>query len=74
MPDLLKILRMGPITDGRGKRLFQALLSAAANTTGTVFFSAPLFRPNLHYKVLTKPGSAKAATEKMGKWINENHS
>jgi ATP-dependent DNA helicase Q1 len=49
-------------------------LTIAANTSGTVFFSAPLFRPNLHYKVLAKPSNAKTAIEKMGKWINENHS
>jgi ATP-dependent DNA helicase Q1 len=47
--------------------------SSAANSSGTVFFSAPLFRPNLHYKVLSKPSSAKAAITKMGEWINENH-
>lgn len=64
---------MAPITDGRGKPKVIAGLNTAANTSGTVFFSAPLFRPNLHYKVLTKPGNAKTAIEKMGKWINEHH-
>nr|XP_019047349.1 ATP-dependent DNA helicase [Kwoniella bestiolae CBS 10118]OCF26279.1 ATP-dependent DNA helicase [Kwoniella bestiolae CBS 10118] len=62
LPDLLKILRLGPITDGR-----------AAKTTGTVFFSAPLFRPNLHYKVLPKPSNAKSAIAAMGDWIQKNH-
>ncbi|WVR04515.1 hypothetical protein IAU60_001519 [Kwoniella sp. DSM 27419] len=62
LPDLLKILRLGPITDGR-----------SAKTTGTVFFSAPLFRPNLHYQVLSKPSSAKAAIAAMGTWIQANH-
>nr|XP_031858167.1 uncharacterized protein CI109_006409 [Kwoniella shandongensis]KAA5525239.1 hypothetical protein CI109_006409 [Kwoniella shandongensis] len=62
LPDLLKILRLGDITDGRN-----------AKTTGTVFFSAPLFRPNLHYKVLPKPSNAKAAIAEMGKWILEHH-
>ncbi|WWD07841.1 hypothetical protein V865_005947 [Kwoniella europaea PYCC6329] len=63
LPDLLKILRLGPITDGR-----------AAKSTGTVFFSAPLFRPNLHYKVLSKPSNAKSAIAAMGEWIQKNHS
>ncbi|WVQ69090.1 uncharacterized protein L199_007303 [Kwoniella botswanensis] len=63
LPDLLKILRLGPITDGR-----------AAKSTGTVFFSAPLFRPYLHYKVLSKPSNAKSAIAAMGEWIQKNHS
>lgn len=62
LPDLLRILRLPPICDGRN-----------ANAKGTVFFTAPLYRPNLHYKVLTKPASAKAAIESMGKWIQATH-
>ncbi|ORX34459.1 P-loop containing nucleoside triphosphate hydrolase protein [Kockovaella imperatae] len=62
LPDLLKILRLPPICDGR-----------AANKTGTVFFSAPLFRSNLHYQVLPKPSNAKAAIEKIGSWIQLHH-
>lgn len=62
LPDLLKILRLGPISDGR-----------SANMQGTVYFTAPLYRPNLHYKVLPKPTSSKSAVEAIGKWILENH-
>ncbi|WVQ97922.1 hypothetical protein IAU59_005040 [Kwoniella sp. CBS 9459] len=62
LPDLLKILRLGPITDG-----------TAAKTTGTVFFSAPLFRPNLHYQVLPKPAASKAAITAIGTWIQDHH-
>nr|XP_019008636.1 ATP-dependent DNA helicase [Kwoniella pini CBS 10737]OCF47417.1 ATP-dependent DNA helicase [Kwoniella pini CBS 10737] len=62
LPDLLKILRLGPITDGN-----------SAKSSGTVFFSAPLFRPNLHYKVLPKPSNAKMAISAMGQWIQDNH-
>ncbi|WVN90067.1 uncharacterized protein L203_105302 [Cryptococcus depauperatus CBS 7841] len=62
LPDLLKILQMNPITDGRD-----------ANATGTVFFSAPLFRPNLHYKVFSKPPNAKATIAAMGQWIKDQH-
>jgi len=46
---------------------------SAASATGTVFFSAPLFRPNLRYQVMTKPSNAKTAIEAMGKWITEYH-
>jgi ATP-dependent DNA helicase Q1 len=77
MPDLLKILRLAPICDGRGAQIVIALVyvvkGTAANSSGTVFFSAPLFRPNLLYRVLPKPSSAKAAIEKMGQWINDHH-
>nr|XP_018265542.1 ATP-dependent DNA helicase [Kwoniella dejecticola CBS 10117]OBR87700.1 ATP-dependent DNA helicase [Kwoniella dejecticola CBS 10117] len=62
LPDLLKILRLGPITDGN-----------AAKSTGTVFFSAPLFRPNLQYKVLPKASSSKMAIAAMGQWIQQTH-
>ncbi|ORY27061.1 P-loop containing nucleoside triphosphate hydrolase protein [Naematelia encephala] len=62
MPDLLKILRLPPICDGR-----------AANTSGTVFFSSPLYRPNLHYSVISKPSSSKASVEAVGSWIREHH-
>ena len=52
---------------------FPLTASSVANTVGTVFFSAPLYRPNLHYQVLSKPSSAKTAIEKIGKWIQDNH-
>ncbi|EIW68807.1 hypothetical protein TREMEDRAFT_12143, partial [Tremella mesenterica DSM 1558] len=62
LPDLLKILQLPPVCDGN-----------KANSTGTVFFSAPLHRANLHYKVLPKPSSAKAAIERIGNWIQRKH-
>lgn len=77
MPDLLKILRLPLVCDGGGKEYHsnkhKADLKSAANTTGSVFFSAPLYRPNLHYKVLSKPASSKTAIEAIGKWIKDNH-
>jgi ATP-dependent DNA helicase Q1 len=77
MPDLLKILKMPPICDGRGwssiKKTVASAYSAAANQTGTIFFSSPLYRPNLHYQVQTKPTNLKGAIEKMGTWIKEKH-
>ncbi|WVQ74143.1 hypothetical protein IAR50_003735 [Cryptococcus sp. DSM 104548] len=62
LPDLLKILQLPPITDGRSAKSF-----------GTIFFSAPLFRPNLHYQVLPKPSSAKGGIAAIGSWIQEHH-
>ncbi|TYJ53273.1 hypothetical protein B9479_006087 [Cryptococcus floricola] len=62
LPDLLKILQLPPITDGR-----------SAKSSGTIFFSAPLFRPNLHYKVIPKPSNAKGGIAAIGAWIQEHH-
>lgn len=45
----------------------------AANSDGTCYFSAPLYRKNLHYKVLTKPSSAGAAIKMMTQYILQNH-
>jgi ATP-dependent DNA helicase Q1 len=78
MPDLLKVLALPPLTDGRGKLLtyhftitWHSLI--AANRSGTVFFTAPLYRPNLHYSVLPKPANARAAIDGMADWILQNH-
>lgn len=60
--DVLKILQMGSTTPGR---------SAAPH--GTVFFSSPLFRPNLFYKVLPKPSNAKKALQQITDYIVEKH-
>jgi superfamily II DNA helicase RecQ len=62
LEDVLKILRLPPITDGR-----------AANVTGTVHFAAPLYRANLHYRVMSKPASAAAAIQAMADYINSHH-
>lgn len=45
----------------------------AANTDGTVYFSAPLYRKNLHYKVLPKPSSSSAAIQAMADYVMEKH-
>lgn len=45
--------------------------SAWANRT--VFFTAPLHRPNLIYKVLPRPVSSSAANEAIAQWIMDNH-
>ncbi|THU83243.1 ATP-dependent DNA helicase, partial [Dendrothele bispora CBS 962.96] len=63
LQDLLNILGLAPITDGE----------AADPDGGTVYFSSPLYRPNLHYTVVPKPESGAKVHEAMVKWILENH-
>lgn len=60
--DLLKILGMKPTVDGNN-----------ATPTGTVYFTAPLYRSNLHYTVLPKPASAAKVIEVMTEYILKNH-
>ncbi|GAA6054988.1 hypothetical protein JCM3770_000480 [Rhodotorula araucariae] len=45
----------------------------AALPKTTVFFSAPLYRPNLRYLVVPKPASAQAALDAIVDWILDNH-
>ncbi|KAH9943544.1 P-loop containing nucleoside triphosphate hydrolase protein [Amylocystis lapponica] len=60
--DLLNTLGMPPIVDGR-----------AASKKGTVYFSAPLYRANLHYSVVSKPATAKSHLKMMQNYILDNH-
>ncbi|CAE6507720.1 unnamed protein product [Rhizoctonia solani] len=62
LKDLLMTLRMRQVTDGSN-----------ANASDTVYFSAPLYRKNLHYSVLPKPASAAAAIQVMADYITQNH-
>ncbi|KAF8600248.1 ATP-dependent DNA helicase [Ceratobasidium sp. AG-I] len=62
LKDLLVTLRMRQVTDGN-----------KANELDTVYFSAPLYRKNLHYSVLQKPASAPAAIQVMADYITTNH-
>lgn len=62
LQDILKILKMKPVVDGK-----------AAPPDGTVYFSAPLYRKNLHYTVLPKPSSAKELIATMSDYILQNH-
>lgn len=82
LPDLLKILGLAPLTDGRGeyhsystsyRTDTRSRANKAAKRSGTVFFKAPLYRPNLHYSVLPKPSNAKAAIDAIAEWILQNH-
>ncbi|OSD02611.1 ATP-dependent DNA helicase [Trametes coccinea BRFM310] len=60
--DLLKTLRMPALVSG-----------TAATPTGTVLFSAPLYRKNLHYAVLPKPASWRETIHVMTDYILKNH-
>ncbi|EIW51605.1 ATP-dependent DNA helicase [Trametes versicolor FP-101664 SS1] len=60
--DLLKTLQMGA-----------PIIGTAATTKGTVLFSAPLYRKNLHYSVLPKPSSAQSSIRAMCDYILEHH-
>ncbi|KAG8886455.1 hypothetical protein FRB98_001274 [Tulasnella sp. 332] len=62
LQDILMILRMKAVVDGR-----------AANRDGTVYFAAPLYRKNLHYRVVLKPSSASAAIKAMADYILQYH-
>ncbi|CEL62698.1 hypothetical protein RSOLAG1IB_05054 [Rhizoctonia solani AG-1 IB] len=62
LKDLLVTLRMRQVTGGN-----------SANASDTVYFSAPLYRKNLHYSVLPKPASAAAAIQVMADYITQNH-
>ncbi|KIJ27343.1 hypothetical protein M422DRAFT_37824 [Sphaerobolus stellatus SS14] len=62
LKDLLHVLRLKAVVDGSN-----------APPEGTVYFSAPLYRKNLHYKVLPKPGAAGAVIQTMADYILKNH-
>ncbi|CAA7257395.1 unnamed protein product [Cyclocybe aegerita] len=62
LDDLIHILGLRGIVPG-----------ARAPKQGTVYFTSPLYRKNLHYRVVPKPESAKEQFEIMKNYILENH-
>ncbi|OBZ77261.1 ATP-dependent DNA helicase Q1 [Grifola frondosa] len=60
--DLLKILGLKPIVEG-----------TRATEDGTVYFTAPLYRKNLHYSVLPKPSMVKESVDVLRDYILEHH-
>ncbi|KAF5309315.1 hypothetical protein D9611_014398 [Ephemerocybe angulata] len=62
LEDITKVLQLPPIVGGEN-----------ANTEGTVYFTAPLYRKNLHYKVLTKPSGKDAVYKSIVEWILKHH-
>ncbi|KAF5356497.1 hypothetical protein D9757_012578 [Collybiopsis confluens] len=55
--------------------LAQGVITEAhpADLTGTVYFTSPLYRPNLHYKVLPKAAEGSKVYAEMTAWILANH-
>ncbi|KAH6906055.1 ATP-dependent DNA helicase [Coprinopsis sp. MPI-PUGE-AT-0042] len=62
LQDLIKILGLRPVVGGN-----------EANTDGTIYFSSPLYRKNLHYKILPKSASGAPTCKAMSDWILEHH-
>ncbi|TFK49250.1 ATP-dependent DNA helicase [Heliocybe sulcata] len=62
LEDLLKTLKLRPVVD-----------SQCAPAEGTVYFTAPLYRKNLHYSIRPKPSSAQAVIKAMAEYILEHH-
>ncbi|OCH86014.1 ATP-dependent DNA helicase [Obba rivulosa] len=60
--DVLSILRMKHTVEGE-----------SAGPTGTVFFSSPLYRKNLHYTVLPKPSDSEKVIQTIKEYILEHH-
>ena len=83
LQDLIRILGLNDIVDGNGQ--YRTLLSIFvifvdiqfdrldAPTQGTVYFSSPLYRKNLHYRVVPKPAKATELLEAMRDYILEHH-
>ncbi|KAG9048491.1 hypothetical protein FS837_012747 [Tulasnella sp. UAMH 9824] len=62
LQDLLQTLNMRKVVDGR-----------EANLHDTCYFSAPLYRKNLHYKVLPKPSAKSDTIDVIAKYILQHH-
>ncbi|KAH9059765.1 P-loop containing nucleoside triphosphate hydrolase protein [Lactarius vividus] len=60
--DLIAILGLRPLTNG-----------TAAKPLGTVLFTSPLYRKNLHYKVLPKTSDRVGAVRDIVKYILDRH-
>lgn len=62
LQDVLEILGMPGTTEPTNAR-----------PNKTVFFTAPLHRPNLNYKVVPRPSASAAANQAIADWILEHH-
>jgi len=83
LEDLIRILGLRKIVDGNGTLLSVNIVRGRANQAdfncadaepiGTVFFSSPLYRKNLHYRVVPKPDKAADQIVSMKEYIMEHH-
>lgn len=76
--DIIKILGLPPATSGTSKCELTTTIApvqtlAVAEPGKTVFFSSPLYRKNLHYKVLPKPQKESDHLDMMVNYILENY-
>ncbi|KAF8638726.1 hypothetical protein AX16_010449 [Volvariella volvacea WC 439] len=62
MQDVLSILQLRALVNG-----------TAAPSTGTVHFTSPLYRPNLHYSILPKPATAIEQYQTIVDYICHKH-
>ncbi|CCU97409.1 unnamed protein product [Malassezia sympodialis ATCC 42132] len=62
LQDVLRILGLPSTTD-----------PSHAQSRRTIYFRAPLHRPNLYYRVLTRPSSTVASQEQMVSYILSHH-
>ncbi|KAJ3539294.1 hypothetical protein NM688_g6382 [Phlebia brevispora] len=60
--EIVSILRLKKIADG-----------TACRPNTTVYFSSPLYRKNLHYKVLQKPAAKAAVLKTISDYILQHH-
>ncbi|TRM62263.1 P-loop containing nucleoside triphosphate hydrolase protein [Schizophyllum amplum] len=54
-------------------QLKQVVNHSRSKNDGTVYFASPLYRANLHYRVVPKPASGDALLDVMKDFILENH-
>lgn len=62
LEDVRRILSLESIVD-----------PAKAPPKGTVYFTAPLHRPNLHYEVINRPAASKESNQAITDWILQHH-
>ena len=83
LQDVIRILGLKEIVNGNGQNRFLLSIFVVfvdirfdrldAPTQGTVYFSSPLYRKNLHYRVVPKPAKAADLLEAMRDYILEYH-
>jgi ATP-dependent DNA helicase Q1 len=84
LEDLISILGLKEVVPGEGETYAPRgdllhmmcetkLLHTDAPPFGTVLFSSPLYRNNLHYRIVSKPDSTKDQHEAMTRYILDNH-
>ncbi|KAJ3879887.1 ATP-dependent DNA helicase [Lentinula edodes] len=66
LADLLKVLRLGTTVPSDS-------VPRSKHPPNTVYFTSPLYRPNLHYQVLPKAAEGNRVYEEITTWILEKH-